>query len=158
MDQPTIILKGQGPTNVIADIFSQLMRKDSPASLVLGKNVPVNGNKEESDNLLENYFSWTDDRELLDCFMNLPKEECFLNLPVDMVNKNPLDMGNMKEWQNTDKILQDQATKYEERYVHKRVGIVYDILCYIKPGDSQANWKIALPKDLLMPTIKWFAR
>ena len=115
------------------------MWKDSQALLVMGENVPVNGNKEESDNLLENYFSWTDDRELLDCFMNLPKEECFLNLPVDMVNKYPLDMENMKEWQNADKILQDQATKYEERYVRKRVGIVYDILCYIKPGDSQAN-------------------
>ena len=72
----------EGPTNIIADIFSQLMRKDSPASLVMGKNVPVNGNKEESDNLLENYFSWTDDRDLLDCFMNLPKEEFFLTFQL----------------------------------------------------------------------------
>ena len=69
-----------------------------------------------------------------------------------MVNNNPLDMKNMKEWQNADKILQDQATKYEECYVRKQIGIVDDILCYIKPGDSQA------PKDLLMPTIKWFTR
>jgi hypothetical protein len=45
-----------------------------------------------------------------------------------MVNKYPLDMENMKEWQNADKIMQDQATKYEERYVRKRVGIVDDIL------------------------------
>jgi hypothetical protein len=65
-------------------------------------------------------------------------------------------MENIKDLQNVDRSLQEQAKKYEECYVRKRIGVVDDILCYIKPGDSPANWKIALPKQLLMPTIKLF--
>jgi hypothetical protein len=30
-----------------------------------------------------------------------------------------------------------------------------DILCYTKPGDNLANWKIVMPKDLIVPTIRW---
>ncbi len=33
---------------------------------------------------------------------------------------------------------------------------VKDILWYTKPGDNPANWKIALPEDLIKPTIKWY--
>ncbi len=38
----------------------------------------------------------------------------------------------------------------------KTINNVDNILCYTKPGDNPANWKIALPEDLIKPTIKWY--
>jgi hypothetical protein len=38
----------------------------------------------------------------------------------------------------------------------KNIKDVKDILCYTKPGDNAANWKIVLPKDLIAPTIRWY--
>ncbi len=38
----------------------------------------------------------------------------------------------------------------------KILRLVDDVLCYVKPGDPPNNWKIALPKELLQPTIQWF--
>ena len=48
------------------------------------------------------------------------------------------------------------TVKYPEWYTHKTIRDVDDIVCYIKPGDNPANWKIALPEDLIKPTIKWY--
>jgi hypothetical protein len=73
-----------------------------------------------------------------------------------MVDTNPLDIENIKEQQDRDDALLQHATKYVDQYTHKRIGTIDDILCYIKPGDPPNNWKIALPKSLLQPTIKWF--
>jgi hypothetical protein len=36
----------------------------------------------------------------------------------------------------------------------KTISNVDDILCFIKPGDIPANWKIALTEDLIKSTIK----
>ncbi len=38
----------------------------------------------------------------------------------------------------------------------KTIDDVEDILCHTKPGDNAANWKIELPEDLILPTIKWY--
>ncbi len=67
-------------------------------------------------------------------------------------------MENRKENQNADKELQKQVQQYLDRYTHNRVSAVDDILCYIKPGDPPANWKIAPPQMLLKPNIEWFHR
>jgi hypothetical protein len=48
------------------------------------------------------------------------------------------------------------AVKYPEWYSRKTINGVNNILCYIKPGDNSTNWKIALPEDLIKPTIKWY--
>ena len=85
--------------------------KDFPAAIVVGENVPANSDKDEKNDPLENYFSWTDDQELVKCFANLPKDECFLNLTMDMVNENPLDVENIKDLQNAERSLQEQAKK-----------------------------------------------
>jgi len=90
------------------------------------------------------------------CLAHLPEEECYLNLPADAAVDNPLDMETIKEQQDADNELQRQATKYADRYVRKSVSSVDDVLCYVKPGDPPANWKIALPKSMLQPTIRWF--
>ncbi len=92
----------EGPNNVVADTFSWLSRTDDPTSLMAGKKEP------RQDLVAESYFSWTDDKEMVECFLNLPDEECYLNLP-DKIIDHPLDMENIKESQNAGKELQQQA-------------------------------------------------
>ncbi len=41
-------------------------------------------------------------------------------------------------------------------YSCKTINDIEDILCYTKPGDNAANWRIALPEELILPTIKWY--
>ncbi len=48
------------------------------------------------------------------------------------------------------------TVKFPEWYSHKSINDIEDILCYIKPGDSPANWKIALLEDLIKPTTQWY--
>ncbi len=73
-----------------------------------------------------------------------------------MVDTNLLDMENIKEQQDADDALLQHATKYADWDRGKCISTIDDILCYIKPGDPPNNLKIALPKGLLQPTIKWF--
>jgi hypothetical protein len=82
-------------------------------------------------------------------------EQCYLNLPEDMVEGNPLDLENIKERQNHDGKLMQSAVKYPEWNSCKTIKDVKDILCSTKPADNPANWKIALPEDLIKPTVKW---
>jgi hypothetical protein len=73
-----------------------------------------------------------------------------------MVEDNPLDLENIKERQDHDEKLMQLTVKHPEWYSHKMINDVVYILCYTKPGDNSANWKIALPEDLIQPTIKWY--
>jgi hypothetical protein len=73
-----------------------------------------------------------------------------------MVEGNPLDLENINERQDHDEKLMQSAVEYPEWYSRKSINNVEDILCYTKPGDSPANWKIALPEDLIKPTFKWY--
>jgi hypothetical protein len=147
-----------------------------------------------SDSELESlYLSLIDNKEILQCFLNLPcyilnneKEErqmkhrkysvdihssahngrnhsgdynaehCYLNLPEDMVEDNPLDLDIIKEKQDEDNDLQQSLTKHPDWYSRKNINDINDILCYTKPSDNAANWKIVLPKDLILPTISWY--
>ena len=83
-------------------------------------------------------------------------DHCYLNLPEDMMEDNPLDIENIKEKQDQDNDLQQSVTKHPEWYTRKNFHTVADVLCYTKPGDHPANWKIALPKELIGPTVKWY--
>jgi hypothetical protein len=93
---------------------------------------------------LDNYFSWIDDREMLNCFKCLPDKECYLNLPDNMNDNNPLDMENIKQQHYTNDALLQHATKYAYLYTCKCIGTADNILCYVKPGDPLNNWKIAI--------------
>jgi hypothetical protein len=64
-----------------------------------------------------------------------------------MIEDNPLDLENIKEKQDEDNDLQQSLTKHPNWYTHKNINDVDNILCYTKPGDNAANWKIVLPKD-----------
>ena len=75
-------------------------------------------------------------------------EHCYLNLPEDMVEDNPLNLENIKEKQDeADKLTQSTVT-HPTWYSHKTINDVEveDMLCYTKPGDNEANWRIALPE------------
>jgi hypothetical protein len=149
----------EGSVNVIADTFSWLLRKDTPASPVVRKRRPAEyfiDKDDVNETPLDNYFSWTDDREMFECFKCLPDKECYLNLPDNIVDNNPLDVEYIKELQDGDDALLQDATKYADQFTCKCIGTIDDILCYIKPGDPPNNWKIALPKSLLQLRIKWF--
>ena len=90
----------EGSANVVADTFSRLARKDTPTPPTVGKKQSVFFSDPESDvedTPLDNYFSWTDDQEMLQCFTCLPDEECYLNLPGDLITDNPLEIENIKE-------------------------------------------------------------
>jgi hypothetical protein len=63
---------------------------------------------------------------------------------------------NIKERQDHDENLMQSAVKYPEWYSCKSINDVEDILCYTIPDDNPANWKIALPEDLITPTFKWY--
>ncbi len=83
-------------------------------------------------------------------------EQCYLNLPEDMVEDNPLDLDNIKDRQDHDEKLMQLIVKYPEWYSCKTINDVDDVMCYTKPGDNPANWKIALPEDLIKHIIKWY--
>ena len=78
------------------------------------------------------HSSLIDDREILECLLNLPclhlkkneskrpkkrrklerhyTDNCYLNLPEDMIEDNPLNIENIKEKQDQDAGLQQSAT------------------------------------------------
>jgi hypothetical protein len=78
------------------------------------------------------------------------------NLPEDIVEDNPLDIENIKEKQIEDEKLQQLVTKHPECYSHKMFNNIRDVLCYTKIGGDPANWKIALPNELIAPTVRWY--
>ncbi len=71
-----------------------------------------------------------------------------------MVEDNPLDLESIKEKQDEDNDLHQSLTKHPTWYSRKNINDISNILCYTKPGDNAANWKIVLPKDLIVPTIR----
>jgi hypothetical protein len=107
--------------NVVADTFSRLTQKDTPMPPVVRKKQPAamisNSESDVEDTPLDNYFSWTDDKEILEYFTCLPAKECYLNLPDYLVTDNPLDMKNIKEKQDAHNVLQQHAEKYSDRFL-----------------------------------------
>jgi hypothetical protein len=119
----------QGSANVIADTFLRLAQKDTPTPPAVGKKWPAaftsNSKSNAEDTPLDNYISWTDDQEMLQCFTCLPDKdkECYLNLPDDLITDKLLDMENIKENQDANNVLQQQAEKYPDCFLQQRVGL-----------------------------------
>ncbi len=66
------------------------------------------------------------------------------------------DIENIKDKQDEDNDLKQTATKHPEWYSCKTFDQVMEVLCYTKPDDNPSNWKIALPKELIKLTVKWY--
>ncbi len=114
------------------DTFSQMpMQEPTPLAMVGKDNKPYSNRTDRhptgkpatmpglNAESLECHFSWTDVREILGCFQHLPAEECYLNIPEASAIDNPLDMEAIKEQQEADQELQQQATKYMDGCVCK---------------------------------------
>ena len=69
--------------------------------------------------------------ELVECFVNLPEEDCYLNLPNVVEDKHPLDMDLIKEKQYADEVLMKRKDKYPNCYITKQIGTVRDIICHV---------------------------
>jgi hypothetical protein len=65
-------------------------------------------------------------------------------------------LENIKERQDGDDKLTQSTVRHPTRYSCKTINDVEDILCYTKPGDNAANRRIALPENLIVPTVKWY--
>ncbi len=89
-------------------------------------------------------------------FCDSNAENCYLNLPEDMIEDNSLDLEYIKEKQDEENDLHQSLTKHPAWYSCKNINDDNDILCYTKPGDNAANRKIVIPKDLIVPTIRWY--
>lgn len=133
-----------GPENVLADAYSRVPRAES----LVGKNMPINDDVID-ENYLEAFYSVLDEPDLLDCFLNLPT----MNMPAE----NPLNMEWIREQQQGDNTLLEQAERYSDRYFTKTFDDDIEIICYVKPGgDPELEWKIALAQNMIQPTISWF--
>jgi hypothetical protein len=73
-----------------------------------------------------------------------------------LVEDNPLDFKNIKEKQDEDNDIQQSLRKHPTWHSCKNINDINNILCYTKPGDNAAKWKIVLPKDSIVPTIRWY--
>jgi len=145
--------------------------------LLVGKKATSAVSDSES---IAGHSSLIDDREILECLMNLPClylkkkvskipkkwrkleqdshhiDTCYLNLPEDMIDDNPLNIEIIKEKQDQDADLQRSATRHPEWFSRKDINSVVNVLCYTIPNDDPSNWKIALPNELIEPTIQWY--
>jgi hypothetical protein len=90
------------------------------------------------------------------CLHTVTPDQCYLNLPKDMAEDKYLDIENIKEKQDDDNELQQSATRHTEWYSCKTFKDVDDMLCYTKPDDDLSNWKIALPNEIIRPTVNWY--
>ncbi len=83
--------------------------------------------------------------------------ECYLNLPdTPHPDENPLNYAHIHELQQQDKQLLALQVKYPDNYVNLQLDDdIDDITCY-KKNPTQPNWKIVLPKSMVVDTIKWF--
>ena len=101
----------EGPKNVIADTFSRLHCKDE-TSVFKEKNITIDPNISKqpiinckvsgTTNNENTYYSILDYKELINCFLALPNEECYINLPLKNIDKNPLNLKNIREKQYAD--------------------------------------------------------
>jgi hypothetical protein len=67
-----------------------------------------------------------------------------------------LNYAHICELQQQDKQLPALQVKYPDNYVNLQLDDnIKDIICY-KKDPTQPNWKIALPKSMLVDTVKWF--
>jgi hypothetical protein len=82
---------------------------------------------------------------------------CYLNIPdTPHPDENALNYAHICELQQEDEQLLALQVKYPDNYVNLQLDDnVNDIICY-KKDPTQPNWKIVLPKSMVVDTVKWF--
>jgi hypothetical protein len=132
-----------------------LHRLVTPAQIAEGKKLiePAKVSTEEDNKayFLDQEYSGLYDEDVWECI------ECYLNLPdTPHPDENPLNYAHICELQQQDKQLLALQMKNPDNYVNLQLDDnVNDIICY-KKDPTQPNWKIALPKSMVVDTVKWF--
>jgi hypothetical protein len=143
------------PHNILADNLSRLHRLVTPTQIAEGKKLveptEVSNEEEGKAYILDQEYSGLYDDDIWECM------ECYLNLPdTPHPDENPLNYAHILELQQQDKQLLALQLKYPDNYVDWQLDDnVNDIIC-CKKDPTQPNWKIALPKSLVVDTVKWF--
>ena len=131
-----------------------------PNSKILNNNLGCENTTDKenySPNAEHAFWSMIEDPEIVECFLNLPLEDCYLNLPNQIEDEHPLDMEVIKERQQADEVLLKRVKAYPNQYLTKQLATVTDILCHVKEGeDPKTQLRIALSQDMIEPTVKWF--
>ncbi len=83
--------------------------------------------------------------------------ECYLNLPdTPHPDENLSNYTHICELQQQVEQLLALQVKYPDNYVNLQLDDnLDDIICY-KKDSTQPNWKIALPKSMVVDTAEWF--
>jgi hypothetical protein len=145
----------EGPRNILANNLSRLHCLVTPAQITEKKKLtePAEVSNEEEDKayFLDQEYSGLYDNDVWECI------ECYLNLPdTPHPDENPLNYAHICEMQQHDEKLLALQVKYPDNYVNLQLNDkVNDIICY-KKDPPQPNWKIALPKLMVVDTVKWF--
>jgi hypothetical protein len=146
----------EGSRNILADNLSRLHHLVTPAQIAEGKKLiePTEVSNEEEDKgyfLDQEYSGLYDDENIWECI------ECYLNLPdTPHPDENLLNYAHIHELQQQNKQLLALQLKYPDNYVNLQMdGSVDDIICY-KKNPTQLSWKFALPKSMVVDTVKWF--
>ena len=135
----------QGTKNVLADPLSRLHRQDGDE---VAEDIPSSEGKKPvaSTSDTESFYTVLDEPELFESMLNLPDTE---------VQENPLNYGWLAEQQEADVSLQSLANKWPNQFNKKKIGDT-ELICYTKPADNPANWKIALAEASVPKVVKWF--
>jgi hypothetical protein len=141
----------ESPCNILADNLSRLHCLATPAQIAEGKKLveptKVSNDYEEEDKacFLDQEYSGLYDVDVWECI------ECYLNLPdTPHPDENPLNYAHIHELQKQDKQLLALQVKYPDNDVNLQLDDnVNDIICY-KKDPTQPNWKIALPKSMVV--------
>jgi hypothetical protein len=143
----------EGPCNILANNLSRVHCLLTPAQIVEGKKLvepPEVSNEEEDEAyFLDQEYSGLYDDDIWECI------ECYLNLPdTPHPDENPLNYTHICELQQQDKQLLALQVKYPDNYVKLQLDDnVNDIICN-KKDPTHSNWKTALPKSMVVDTVK----
>ncbi len=127
----------------------------TPAQIAEGKKLvePAEVSNEEEDNayFLDQEYSCLYDDDIWGCI------ECYLNLhDTPHPDENLLNYAHMQELQQQDEQLLALQVKYPEKYVNLQLVDNVDDIIFYKNDPTQPNWKIALPKSMVVDTVNWF--
>ena len=83
----------------------------------------------------------------------------FLNIPYDHpMEQHPLNLEAILHNQQNDQELQDRRSKHPQNYPSRTLSTdVQPIMTYVYPHHNpDTQWRIALPSNMIQPTISWF--
>jgi hypothetical protein len=141
----------KGEINILADNLSRLHCQITPDDIAGGRYLvdPTDISDEDDVYLLDLEYTGFLNGSIHEMF------ECYLNIPESEPRSHPLNFAYLREQQQKDENLLAQHTKHPDRYIYLTLDDNLEILCHRK-DENDANWKIALPSDMVPAIVSWF--